>query len=271
MQNRYWIIAALFAFAAGSLGCGGQDDGGVPDSISGFFTVGHQHNADDGDVFMAIGMVVTPRIDVEGALEQHFNYFTDIEQDSCAQLETVEIGDASTQFYNAGNVSVSGPNGSLPLSPFIGLYVGSGADSLFEPGAEYTISGDGSGDLGAFDGAVLAPERLTVSTPDPTGTITVDRASDLAIEWTTSSDAENVYVSIEQEGTTTQSWMCKFADTGSASIPTSVLSGLEEDTSGFDTEIVVYAYQQSTFDGPGILGPFGTLFVSETRMDAIVQ
>ncbi len=221
------IIAATTAAAACSGGGGGG--GGGQHGIITFGKTG-------GDFASFSGSAVFVNQGFDIGIEE----INAIPDDTCMRSPSAVVLNENVVFLDAGpTITVSGPAGAITLEPFSSdFYIytgGNGSAGLFVRGGGYTVTVPGGDGVDAFTTTITATSDLTLNSPDPDAfEVILDKTQNLTVAWTSTGGVDPVYVSVNQDNFQTDetivSVICKFADDGTASIPSNFLSPLEAST-----------------------------------------
>jgi len=149
------------------------------------------------------------------------------ELDSCT--------DAPQTAVSAGMVTITGATKPIALTPAANhTYTPlSSTTALFGNGDPLTFAAAGA-DVPAFSHALVAPSKVTITAPvKPATTLTVDRASDLAVSWTGGGTGQ-VLVALLSGAQTGTSVYCRFAaSAGHGMVPAQTLQHLQGGSGAF--------------------------------------
>ena len=155
---------------------------------------------------------------------------------------------AEFQTLAAGNISISGPTGSLPLSGGGGLYHAFEIDTnFFQPGV-YTVTGTGGRSVGAFSADFAVPEKPTTNLSTLS---VVDRSRPLVITFDAPS-ADHVLI---LGGAADGYYYCLAeSEARSLTIPSSILSLVPPTPEGlpFSGDIHLWLIKTIPFEAPGV-------------------
>lgn len=147
-------------------------------------------------------------------------------------------------YHSAGTVSVTGIKQAVTLTPQpdnIYMPFSSQQATLFDGGETITINGSGA-EVPAFTVSVTAPTRPTITSPakpaTTSGSITVNRAQDLAVTWS-GGGAGTVYIYVGGPTGSNTSMSCGYAaSAGSAMVPSAALTKLAAGMGSFSASAV---------------------------------
>lgn len=226
--------------------CSGGDGGGGGSGIRGFVTSTLERDADFGDSFSGAAVFLAQSIPIPD-LETPDGDCNEGGGELSGNITFKDVGETVTLVTSSGE---------LVLDPFIaGIYFGYGDASLWQMGGTVTVETPG-GDVPAFSRDFTQAGGFTLTAPDPAANLTIDRASDLTLAWSSSGTNDPIFVSIEQydfdNDETVFSLLCRFDDDGSGTIPSSLLGDMSTDAN-LNTDLGV-SKERLTFleDVPGI-------------------
>lgn len=242
------IALALLALSTTTAACSGGDGGGGGGSgVRGFVTAGLSRDATFGDSFGGSAVFIDRSIpipDLETA------------DGTCIEGGGGELS-GNVNFKDVGaTVTIITSAGDLVMDALLpGIYFGDGADTLWSMGETVTFETAG-GAVDSFTRDFEMSGALTLTSPDPALDLTINRAVDFTLAWTSSGTTDPIFVTIEQYDFDTDetpfSLTCRFDDDGSATIASSLLSDMVVDPN-LDTDVSI-AKERLTFieDVPGI-------------------
>ena len=167
-------------------------------------------------------------------------------------------------------LTLTGPTGILDINrtPVLGtlFYTANVADgSFFAADASFQLSGPGGPDVGAFDVALTAPGRVLSPTLDWLST--VDRNTDLNVDWT-SEGGGAVFIELTQGfGEGKVSWVCRFNDDSQGTFPFATLQHFDVGAA----DLQVYRFNSDWFDAQGLDAPVQTIFGAEHGSAVVLQ
>ncbi|GAB4355238.1 MAG: hypothetical protein Kow0060_06940 [Methylohalobius crimeensis] len=174
------------------------------------------------------------------------------------QLPTfLDAGDSLT-IAAPGGQTASVPKEEIDLAQFGSLinYRNELPPGVYQDSGTYTFFGPGGPDIGEFSTSLNAPAPLTVTSPDLSGTGTLNTSDDLPVTWNGNGGqgVVNVFLSTSSTDfttfqTTTKTLHCRFADDGSGVVPASLLGELAGSASALgQASIVVERSRMTSFD-----------------------
>lgn len=186
--------------------------------------------------------------------------------DECRTVERITW--VEPEFLDAGPTLTlfGGGREPLPLYRGVGHYLPQPATGYqwlegLAGSTAYSLSGNGGDDVGALATALLMPANVRLDAPRADD---MRRDEPLTVAWTSTNQAEPVFVSISQDV-----WdgndivfeyqaLCKFEDDGFATIPTSVVARLRADLPGYgELDDQIWTYVQVAKRNVNDLQPLG--------------
>lgn len=249
--RRFGMVVAVAVAGAGmAAGCSGGDGGGGG-GVRAAVGAGIARSASGGE-FEAFAVFPAGSIPIDEEDVQ-------VPDGTCrtsplAQINVIEFRDAGPQ------LTLSGPAGDMPLDVFFfeGFYAGTESADFFTHGATYTLSAPGGARIDAFSQAFTMSGDFTLTDPpESTASMTLDRAQDFTIAWTSTGSADPILVVFDQydaDLNTLAYVSCRFTDDGSATVPSSALQELTASSPGVTTVIEVskQRYQFIDIDAVGM-------------------
>ncbi len=182
---------------------------------------------------------------------------------------TLDAGD--TLSLSGGGDTLAVPRNAEALQAMnIKLYHADVPEGFYQSGAEYTFSGAGGVDIGAFSAKAVAPEPLTLSQLNTSSLITQSASADMPLRWNGNHGKGLVRAELSSvtlgSTTTVYSISCLFADDGDGVIPGSLISRLKSniDANGTDLSGIL----ASLGNGDSISGvDLGSLDLSSLGID----
>jgi uncharacterized protein (TIGR03437 family) len=172
---------------------------------------------------------------------------------------------------DAGSLSVTGPNGTEPLSAlpsFLGLYEAQlPAGFIPASGGTFTFKGTGGADVGPFTTGVSLPNPLTWTNAGSDGTIT--RSNGVTVTWTGGSSGTFVEITgYSSAAGFSSSFLCTApVSAGTFTVPAPVLLAMPAGSGNLD--LSNYANYQ-TFTATGLDFGFSSGYVSDS-INAVYQ
>jgi uncharacterized protein (TIGR03437 family) len=122
----------------------------------------------------------------------------------CTVTETLGTGTSTSTGLNAGNITVTGPNGNATLTAIpqvVGTYVAQlAAGFIPTSGGSFTFNGSGGADVGSFTTSVVFPNPLLTWT-NQASDATVNRGSGVLFTWSGGTPGTLVIMNGNSSGT----------------------------------------------------------------------
>ncbi|HVO31437.1 MAG TPA: hypothetical protein VMV18_11890, partial [bacterium] len=185
----------------------------------------------------------------------------------------------STVTLDAGNyLGLTVPGGSSmnmdPLTSDIRLYGAAGSPDLFVPDAEYSISGVGGKDVGAFDLKVETSGDMRLLSPPVDGTATISHAAGVELHWTSAGTKDPVLFEIDQTSMTTGATVsgvrCSLPDSGLATIAPADIASLALSSSSPQL-VTRFSLTKVALSEESIAGAGLTLIQSASRAEGMIS
>lgn len=220
-------------------GCGNKKDGNksVPGTNSGSFAMSYAQIG-TAETFGLVGFFRDAAVDTQQFYLDASAGFPDLGDGECMAV-TVPDPFSVTGTLDAGEfLALSTPGGELQVArtSFGGatLYVASDPSGThYGAGAGYTLTGDGDPaevDLGPFSGSWSGPTAVSVTAPDMSDIVTIDRFVTLDLTWTPAGSGPMFVHLFQQDdqANITHEEICKFSDDGSGTIESPTLDNFQE-------------------------------------------
>ena len=267
------------------------EPGPVPSMLGGMATFGRSRDRSVGDLagiyedFVGMVTFFPVPVPVPPTLQEVWDDFPDMPMDTCKRVYPSSVG-LSTNIDppNAGELTFTGPNGSISLSMLmgIGMYMSIWNDpAKYVPMSDYTLSATGGPQIPAFEVPYFSPGQITSLTPDITATtpFMIDRSQDLPIAWESIPDGRPIYLTFTQQDNpemTEWMWMCKMTDDGEFTVPAQVLGDFGVTVQPFPSEqwrdkMDLRRWHYSSFEVEGAVGPIISAFESGWYADVQFQ
>ncbi|MBN2702199.1 MAG: hypothetical protein JXR29_12205 [Methylothermaceae bacterium] len=205
--------------------------------------------------------------------------------DQCGEIETSTSSSSSSDGFDTGGgdiqlptfldagdpLTITAPDGQTASVPkqvvdlaqfgsLINYRPENGPPGVYQDSGTYTFSGPGGPDIGEFSTSLNAPAPLTVTSPDLSGTGTLNTSTDLPVTWNGNGGqgVVNLFLSTSSTDfttfqTTTKTLHCRFADDGSGVVPASLLGELANSASAFgQATMLVERSRMTSFDADGL-------------------
>lgn len=203
------------------------DPGAPPSQIAGIFSFDHLQQGNGAPKLQASAIFTSPPPDLNGSpFPDIFSGYAGVPLDDCASLPVISIGSGQANPLDAGELALIAPDASrhtVTRTDFFGMVVYGGElpASVFQPFAEYALEATGGPMLPGFSGSFWTPGSLTVTAPESSGKLTVERSQPLDVRWEGQGDGDPVLIRMTQRNTTV---VCRAVDDGEFTIPASALA-----------------------------------------------
>ena len=233
------LTVALLALSMPALGCGKNGDGpkGVSGTNSGTFALSYSRLG-TAESFGLVGFFRGTAVDTDPFYLEASAGFPDLGDGECQSVNVPDLFDVSGTLDAGEFLSLSTPGGDLQIArtTFNGATIYNGIDPTgthYGAGASYTLTGDGDPeevDLGPFSGSWSGAAAVSVTAPDVSDIITIDRFVTLDLQWTPAGSGPLFVHLFQQDASAniTHEEICKFSDDGSGSIGSPVLDNFIE-------------------------------------------
>ena len=174
------------------------------------------------------------------------------------------INNGNAALLDAGSTfTVTGPKGSMQVQTGSGVAASLSTSGAYLVPGDYTVTGTGGKDVGAFTAHITVPATPTLISPATPNGLTITRANGMTVTWNPNGSTGHVEIVISSfvdQNTGAQAWCTAPASAGTFTIPPYVLLAVPASNLG------------NFFFQPGDQGPaFSTTFTATGLTAGIAQ
>lgn len=248
-------------------------DPGPAPSEAGGMAVFARNRTQDANDFVGMVNFFPIAVPLPPAFADAWNGFPDHAMDTCKEIYPSSVSlSTNVEPPDAGHLELAGPNGSIGMDPFMGMYLSIwNPGEIYVPVSDYTLTASG-GEIPPFQQTIRSAGDIPSLNPDIIAVrpFVVSRAQPLSLKWESVPDGGPIYIFFEQQDQPEwlrSTWMCKALDDGDFEVPLAVLQFFGPTVEPFPTEdwrdkLSLRRWRYGAFTPPGAAGPILTAMES---------